>query len=94
MVYSITHSPPLVAHDVRAMTAYRDKSHNHLGLILDRRLDFNLQKKIGKANTDICMLRKLYKDLPQNTLLNIYKSFIRPRSDQCDIRYHRPVMAI
>ena len=68
------------------------KSHKHLGLILDSRLDFNLhlKEKICKANVGISMIRKLYKYLPRNTLLNIYKSYVRPHLDYCDIIYHRP----
>ena len=68
------------------------KSHKHLGLILDSRLDFNslLKGKIGKANTGIYMIRKLHKYFPRYTLLNDYKSFIRPHLDYCGIIYHRP----
>ena len=68
------------------------KSHKHLGLILDSKLNFNLhlKEKIGKANTGILMIRKLYKYLPRHSLINIYKSFIRPHLDYCDIIYHRP----
>ena len=68
------------------------KSQKHLGLILDSKLDFNqhLKEKIGKANIGILMLRKLYRYLPRNALLNIYKSFIRPHLDYCDIIYHKP----
>ena len=68
------------------------KSHKHLGLIFDSKLDFNqhLKEKITKANIGIQLLRKLYRYLPRNTLLNIYKSFIRPHLDYCDIIYHKP----
>ena len=70
------------------------KYHKHLGLILDSRLDFNqhLKEKIGKANTGIFMIRRLYRYLPRKTLLNVYKAFVRPHLDYCDIIYHRPCL--
>ena len=68
------------------------KSHKHLGLILDSKLDFNqhLKAKIDKANMGIQVIRKLYTYLPRNTLLNIYKYYVRPHLDYCDIIYHKP----
>ena len=68
------------------------KYHKHLSLILDNRLDFNqhLKEKIGKANTGIFMIRKLNRYLPRKTLLDIYKVFVIPHLDYCDIIYHRP----
>ena len=64
----------------------------HLGLILDRRLNFNhhLKEKISKANKGIGLIRRLYHNLPRKSLLIIYKSFIRPHLDYADIIYHQP----
>ena len=64
----------------------------HIGLILDRRLNFNhhLKEKISKANKGIGLIRRLYHNLPRKSLLIIYKSIIRPHLDYADIIYHQP----
>ena len=64
-------------------------SHNHLGMILDNKLNFNnhLSDKISKANKGIDMIRRLYKYLPRASLINIYKTFVRPHIDYGDIIY-------
>ena len=66
--------------------------HKHLGLILDSKLSFihhiNEKIKISKNLTNI--LRYLSKYLPLNTLNQMYKLFIRPHFDYCDIIYHIP----
>ena len=64
----------------------------HLGLILDRRLNFNhhLKENISKANKEIGLIRRLYHNLPRKSLLIIYKSFIRPHLDYADVIYHQP----
>ena len=64
----------------------------HLGLYLDERLNFNhhIKEKISKACKDIGVIRKLRYILPRNSLLTIYKSFIRPHLDYGDIIYDQP----
>ena len=64
-----------------------------LVLILDSKLSFNkhLDEKIAKANKGIGIIRRLYHYLPRKALMQIYKSFIRPHLDYCDIIYHKPV---
>ena len=61
----------------------------HLGLYLDEKLNFNIHiaGKTGKANKGIEVIKKLFKNLPRNALLNIYKSFVRPHIDYGDIAY-------
>ena len=49
-----------------------------------------LQKKIGKASEGIGVIKKLFKSLPRNALLTIYKSLVRPHLDYGDIVYDRP----
>ena len=68
------------------------ESHKHLGLILDSKLTFNqhIKEKINKANYGILMIRKLHRYLPRNALVNIFKSFVRPHLEYCDIIYHKP----
>ena len=70
----------------------RVDSHKYLGLILDSKLTFNkhLDDKIAKANKGIGIIHRLYCYLPRNALMQIYKSFIRPNLDYCDIIYHKP----
>ena len=70
----------------------RLNSQKHLGLTLDSKLTFNqhLKEKISKANIGILMIRKLYRYLPRSTLLTVYKSFIRPHLDYCDMIYPKP----
>ena len=66
--------------------------HKHLGLILDEKLNFkeHLKEKMSKAYKGIAVLRKLQNIIPRNSLLTIYKSFIRPHLDYGDIIYHQP----
>jgi hypothetical protein len=68
-------------------------SHKHLGLILDTKLNFNkhIDEKISKANKGIGIIRRLYPYLPRKSLIQIYKSYIRPHLDYCDIIYHKPI---
>ena len=67
-------------------------SQKHLGLSLDNKLNFysHLKEKIAKANKGIGTIKRLYKNLPRNALLSIYKSFIRPHLDYADIIYDQP----
>ena len=64
----------------------------HLGVYLDEKLSLNTYstEKIGKASKGIGVIKKLFKSLPRNALLIIYKSFVRPHLDYGDIVYDRP----
>ena len=64
----------------------------HLGLILDKKLLFrhHLNEKITKCNKGIGLIKRLSKCLPRNTLLTIYKSFVRPHLDYADVIYDQP----
>ena len=61
----------------------RCSSQKHLGLILDNQLDFNkhLGDKIHKCNKIIGMMKKLSTSVSRQSLLTIYKSFVRPIVD-------------
>ena len=52
----------------------------HLGLYLDEKLNFfhHIEEKIYKAYRGIGVIKKLQKNLPRQSLLTIYKSFISP----------------
>ena len=60
-------------------------------MILDDKLPFNdhISLKLSKARKGIDILKKLFFLVPRDTLLTIYKSFIRPHLDYCDIMYDR-----
>ena len=64
----------------------------HLGIVLDSKLNFNahVDKKTKKCNRMIDLIRRLSVTLPQNALLTIYKSFVRPHLDYGDILYDKP----
>ena len=64
-------------------------SQKHLGLILDTNLNFleHLNNILNKINKNIGLLRKLQNILPLESLLTIYKSFVRPHLDYGDVIY-------
>ena len=70
----------------------RVSSQKHLGLILDDKLSFNdhISFKLSQARKGIANLRRLFHLVPRKTLITIYKSFIRPYLDYCDIIYSKP----
>ena len=49
-----------------------------------------INAKILKANKGIGIIKRLLNTLPRKSLLTIYKSFIRPHLDYCDIIYDQP----
>ena len=62
-------------------------SQKHLGLILDKQLNFNehIDKKIKVCNKLIGTIKCLPSLLPRKSLLTIYKSFVCPHLDYGDI---------
>ena len=71
-----------------ARTSYQ----KHLGLYLDEKLNFydHINAKVLKANKRNGIIKWLSNTLPRNYFLPIYKSFIRPNLDYCDIIYDQP----
>ena len=61
-------------------------TRKHLGMVLDTKLDFHLHLE-NKVNKTIGLLHKLQNILPRESLVTIYKSFIRPHLDYGDIIY-------
>ena len=59
----------------------------HLGLCLDEKLGSSdhINAKMSKANKEIEIIKKLSSILPRNSLLTIYKSFIKPHLEYCNI---------
>ena len=64
----------------------------HLGLYLDEKLNFSqhINMKISKANKGIGIIKRLLHIFRRKSLLTIYKSFIRPHLDYCDVIYDQP----
>ena len=60
---------------------------------LDEKLNFNHHVKEKNANEGIGLIRKLAHVLPRQSLLIIYKSFIRPYLDYGDIIQFNKVFA-
>ena len=67
-------------------------SQKHLGLFLDNKLDFNkhLDEKISNCNKIIGMTKKLSLSVSRQSLLTIFKSFVRSNLDYTDIIYDKP----
>ena len=67
-------------------------SEKHLGLFYDNKFDFNkhLNEKINKCNKIIGMNKKFSPSVFRQSLLTIYKSFVRPILDHADIIYDKP----
>ena len=63
-------------------------SQKHLEMILETKLNFQDFKNIlTKINKTIGLLRKLQNILPRESLLTIFKSFVRPHLDYGDVVY-------
>ena len=66
--------------------------HKHLGLILDHKLSFSthINEKIQIARKGIGIIKYLSRYLSVNTLDQIYKMYVRPHLDFCDVIFHSP----
>ena len=66
--------------------------HKQLGLILDSKLTFakHIPQKISIARKGIGIIKYMLSYAPTKTLDQIYKIFVRPHMDNCDITYHLP----
>ena len=78
--------PPLFFNNSEIKLSSNQK---HLGLTLDSKLSFNehINDKIHQANKGVGLFLKLQTFMPRNSLLTIYKSFIRPLLDYADVIY-------
>ena len=50
----------------------------------------HLKRKFSIINNGIALLRKLRHSIPRKPLLSIYKTFLRPYLDYCDVIYDKP----
>ena len=67
--------------------------HKHLGLTLDEKLSFTncINDKVNKTLKGVALLCKLTTLLPRQSLLTIYKSFIRPHLNYDDVIHDQPL---
>ena len=79
--------PPL---SFNGIPVKRETHTEHLGVILDQRLNFRLhiQEKIKKANKGLGLLKFLSRFTTRPVLDKMYKTFVRPHLDYGDIIYH------
>ena len=70
----------------------RTDSQKHLGLVLDNKLTFkkHVKDKLNKAYFGVGKIKRLRDILPRDSLVTIYKSFIRPHLDYRDVIYDQP----
>ena len=69
--------------------------HKHLGLTLDLKLTFykHINDKINKSRKLLGVLKFLSSHLPLHTLIQIYKMYIRPHLNYCDVIHHIPPLS-
>ena len=67
------------------------ETHKHLSLLLDKRLAFDrhVEEMILRANKGIGLITRLRRYLPRNSLVTIYKAFLRSLLDYGDMVYPR-----
>ena len=65
--------------------------HKRLGMLLDDKIGYehHLKFVLNKVKKTIGLLHKFQQILPRQSLITIYKSFIRPHLDYGDIVYDR-----
>ena len=70
----------------------KSASQKHFGLILDEKLAVNdhITSKLTTVNKLRSTLRKLYHYMSCDSLVTIYKSFIRPHLDYADVIFDKP----
>ena len=65
----------------------RTDSQMHLGLVLDNKLTFkkHIKDKLNKACFGVGKIKRVCDIVPRDSLITIYKSFIRPHLDYGDV---------
>ena len=84
-----TTHPPLFFNNSEIKLSSNQK---HLGLTLDSKLSFNerINDQIHQTSKGVGLLQKLQTFLPRNSLLTIYKLFIKLLLDYADVIYDQP----
>ena len=83
--------PPIYFNNIEVK---RVEDHKHLGLVLDSKLSFtkHINEKIATARKGIGIIKHLAPYLPLKSRDQIYKMYVRPHLDYCDIIFHNPVV--
>ena len=83
--------PPLFFNNVLVASA---SDHKHLGIILDCKLLLtkHISEKVAKARKGIGIIRHLSFHVPLDVLGQLYKLFVRPLLDYCDIMFRVPAI--
>lgn len=81
--------PPLI---FNGNPVAKEEEQKHLGLTLRPNLSFQkqLNEKLKKARKNIGLIKHLNRYLPLKALCQMYKSFVRPHLDYCDVIFHEP----
>ena len=81
--------PKIYFNDIEVKTV---DEHKHLGLTLDAKLTFasHINDKLSNARKGLGIIKSLSRYLSVKTLNQIYKLYIRPHLDFCDVIYHVP----
>ena len=81
--------PEIFFNDTQVKTV---NEHKHLGLTLDTKLTFasHIDDKLKKARKGLGIIKTLSSYLSVKTLDQVYKMFVRPHLDFCDVIYHFP----
>ena len=63
-----------------------------MGLVLDNKLTFKnyIKDKLKKASFGVGKIKRLRDILPRDSLVTIYKSFVRPHLDYGEVLYDQP----
>ena len=82
-------TPPIYFNNLAVASC---KTHKRLDVLLDKRLAFDrhVEEMILRANEGIGLITSLRRYLPRNSLLSIYKTFIKPHLDYGDVVYDYP----
>ena len=81
--------PRIYFNDIEVKTV---NDHKHLGLILHSKLSFisHINEKISKAHKELGIIKSLSRFLSVKTLDLIFKLYVRPHLDFCDVIFHIP----
>ena len=81
--------PPLFFNNIMVKQV---NEHKHLDLILDSKLTFanHITEKLTKARKGVGVIKYLSSYVSVKTLDQIYKMYVRPHLDLCDVIYHTP----
>ena len=83
--------PPLFFNNIEVKQV---NDHKHLGLTFDSKLTFvnHINEKLSKARKAVGVIKYLSSFVPIKTLDQIYKMYVRPHLDFCDVIYHTPTI--